>query len=68
MRFITTIALIVVPAAAALAQLHQVVYAPVDSLFPNPERGFYSHREVQAEGAALTLNDLRSIRNTKNQS
>ncbi|MCC6395803.1 MAG: DUF4832 domain-containing protein [Bacteroidetes bacterium] len=55
-------------AGALLAQLHHVVYAPSDSLFPNPERGFYSHMEVQAEGSPLSLNTLRGVRNTKGQS
>lgn len=52
----------------ALGQGTTVQYAPSDTLFPNPERGIYSHREVQAEGAALTLSDLTSIRNSKGQS
>jgi hypothetical protein len=53
---------------ATAAPLHTVVYTPTDSLFVNPERGFYSHREVQAEGSALSVSGLLSIRNTKGQS
>ena len=45
-----------------------ITYTPTDSLFPNPERGFYSHREVQAEGQPLSLSDLLNIRNGKGQS
>jgi hypothetical protein len=40
-----------------------ITYTPVNDLFPNPERGFYNHREVQAEGAGLTLSDLKGVRN-----
>jgi hypothetical protein len=68
MKIFSTALLILCTAHIACAQLHHVTYVASDSLFPNPERGFYSHREVQAEGAPLTLNDLLSIRSVKNQS
>lgn len=44
-----------------------VKYQPSSAIFPNPERGFYTHREVQAEGAMLTLSDVNGIR-AKSQS
>ncbi len=46
----------------ASAQTVRTTYQPTDEIFVNPERGFYKHREVQAEGSPLTVNDLRSIR------
>jgi hypothetical protein len=45
-----------------------VQYAGSDTLFPNPERGFYTHREVQAEGSPLSLSDLTNIRNSRGNS
>jgi hypothetical protein len=45
-----------------------VTYAPTTEDFPNPERGFYSHREVQAEGGLLTSNDLQVNVREKSQS
>ena len=62
-RLILTVTCIV---SAATAQT-TVTYIPSTSDFPNPERGFYSHREVQAEGSGLTLGDLQGVR-AKNQS
>jgi hypothetical protein len=53
--------------AAGNAQTDTVHYLPSSDDFPNPERGFYSHREVQAEGSPLTMNDLINVR-SKNQS
>lgn len=50
-------------ASAAIGQTTIVTYTGTADLFPNPERGFYNHREVQAEGAALTVNGLLSVRN-----
>jgi len=59
---IRTLALgLLVPAAALMSQT-RVTYQPTNAIFPNPERGFYNHREVQAEGAGLSLTDLLNIR------
>ncbi len=67
-RHAGALAVVGLTALQAWGQGTTVQYSPSDTLFPNPERGFYSHREVQAEGAALTLSDLTSIRNSKGQS
>lgn len=50
---------LVVMTASLFAQTTVIEYMPSDAIFPNPERGFYAHREVQAEGSALSLSDLR---------
>ena len=67
-RLASGIAVLFLMSVRVWAQGTTVEYAPSDTLFPNPERGFYSHREVQAEGAPLSLSDLNAIRNSKGQS
>ena len=49
-------------AASGVAQTSALSFAPTDEIFPNPERGFYAHREVQAEGTPLSVSDLESLR------
>ena len=49
-------------ATAAMGQVSTATYAPSDENFPNPERGFYAHREVQAEGSPLRVADLKAQR------
>ncbi len=53
--------LFTVPLGTA-AQTVQTEYAASDEIFANPERGFYSHRSVQAEGAPLSRVDLENLR------
>ena len=33
------------------ASLEKVTYAASDEIFPNPERGFFSHLEISSDGA-----------------
>ncbi len=49
-------------ANAATGQVSAVTYSPSEAIYLNPERGFYEHREVQAEGASLQLDDLHAVR------
>lgn len=64
-RFLSGIAVFCLFAVRAWGQGTTVEYTPTDSIFVNPERGFYSHEEVQAEGSAISLSRLNSIRNTE---
>lgn len=36
---------------AAYSDLGKVTYSPTDELFPNPERGFFTHLEISSDGS-----------------
>jgi len=61
-RFSVLLAALAAVASGAAAQTTTLTFAPSDEVFPNPERGFYAHREVQAEGTPLSVADLTSLR------
>lgn len=48
------------------AQRTTTSYTPTDEIFANPERGFYSHRSVQAEGAPLSRVLVEGLRTNDN--
>ncbi|MBK7107335.1 MAG: DUF4832 domain-containing protein [Ignavibacteriae bacterium] len=47
------------------AQYNLVNYDYSNEDFANPERGFYSHFEVQSEGSSLSISQLQNVRSDK---
>lgn len=45
-----------------VAQTTVLTFVPTEAEFANPERGFYAHREVQAEGPPMAAGDLNTLR------
>jgi hypothetical protein len=61
--FILGLMLLVGSPPESLAQTHSVLYFESEDLFPNPERGFYAHRQANSQfGPPLSVTDLRGLR------
>ena len=60
--FLFALAVLAVAASGVEAQTSALTFTPTDEIFPNPERGFYAHKEVQAEGDPLTVGSLEALR------